>query len=397
MLEVFLGKPPAPSSTPDFEWPISANVPLPLELLSGHDIITIELPPGSSGPAAGIQINAGSGFNRLEINSGKVRMDSVAVGGVLDIVVSNGAELVTSRFDHVSLALQGAGSKATILSSGETSVVRKLVVDQNSTFDITDSSLVVDYTGQSPLAAIRVSTLFGRGGAGIGAGWDGTGIISSIAAAANAAEPEKWSVGYAENAAMPLGPYKSFRGVLVDATAVLIAFTRTGDANLDGVVNDDDVTIVGANYAPGMAKPDWAMGDFDYNSFVDDDDVTLLGAFYQPRALAGAPPTLVRREVSIAADARPVVRGSSDPAHASDRRSPSSLGATKFAEVSRAQIRTRQPQITHRSGESARNISGLIDLLAESIAAQTAGGSTELREGGLALRNDARTSKLWAN
>ena len=59
---------------------------------------------------------------------------------------------------------------------------------------------------------------------------------------------------------------------------------RTGDANLDGLVNDDDVTIVGAFYAPGVPNASWAMGDFDYNGFVDDDDVTLLGAFYDPSA-----------------------------------------------------------------------------------------------------------------
>jgi len=63
-----------------------------------------------------------------------------------------------------------------------------------------------------------------------------------------------------------------------------MAFTRTGDANLDGMVNDDDVTIVGATYAPGLSQHSWALGDFDYNGFVDDDDVTLLGAFYDPTA-----------------------------------------------------------------------------------------------------------------
>jgi hypothetical protein len=63
-------------------------------------------------------------------------------------------------------------------------------------------------------------------------------------------------------------------------------FTRTGDANLDGVVNNNDVTIVGANYAPGFAKPRWDLGDFDYNGFVDNDDVTLLGVYYNPSAPA---------------------------------------------------------------------------------------------------------------
>jgi hypothetical protein len=83
---------------------------------------------------------------------------------------------------------------------------------------------------------------------------------------------------------LPLGPYITFRGEPIDKTAILIGYTRTGDANLDGIVNDDDVTIVGANYAPGEPKPSWALGDFDYNGFVDDDDVTLLGVFYDPSA-----------------------------------------------------------------------------------------------------------------
>ena len=67
------------------------------------------------------------------------------------------------------------------------------------------------------------------------------------------------------------------------ATSLLIAYTRTGDANLDGLVTDDDVTIVGASYAPGVPNGAWALGDFDYNGFVDDDDITLLGAFYDQR------------------------------------------------------------------------------------------------------------------
>jgi hypothetical protein len=50
------------------------------------------------------------------------------------------------------------------------------------------------------------------------------------------------------------------------------------------VVNDDDVTILGATYAPGVPQPSWALGDFDYNGFVDGDDMTLLGAFYDPSA-----------------------------------------------------------------------------------------------------------------
>ena len=79
-----------------------------------------------------------------------------------------------------------------------------------------------------------------------------------------------------------------------------MAFTRTADANLDGVVNDDDVTIVGASYGPGVAGASCAVGDFDFNGFVDDDDVTLLGVFYDPSAapLIGPPAEPAARGVA---------------------------------------------------------------------------------------------------
>jgi hypothetical protein len=80
-----------------------------------------------------------------------------------------------------------------------------------------------------------------------------------------------------------------------------MTYTKTADANLDGIVNDDDVTIVGATYAPGVAGAHWYTGDFDYNGFVDDDDVTLLGAFYDP----AAPAVLAPAAGSVAAVPEP--------------------------------------------------------------------------------------------
>jgi hypothetical protein len=160
-----------------------------------------------------------------------------------------------------------------------------------ATFDLSDNAAIVDYAGTSPAATVRAQILTGRGGPGPGGTWNGTGITSTSAATANVTNADSQSLGYTDNATLPLGPYKIFYGDPVDDTSVLIAFTRTGDANLDGVVNDDDVTIVGAMYAPGVPQPSWAHGDFDYNGFVDDDDVTLLNAFYDPSAasLSGTP------------------------------------------------------------------------------------------------------------
>jgi hypothetical protein len=221
-----------------------------------------------------------------------------ALTGTGSTSISNAASLSAEVIRQSVLSLNG-GSRVTLRLSGSgagASVLGSLSLAgtptaPTATLDLTDNSAILDYTGTSLAATIRQQITAGRGGPGLGQGWTGMGITSSAAAAANATDAESRSVGYAENSEMPLGPLTTFRGQPVDATSVLMAFTRTGDANLDGVVNDDDVTIVGATYAPGVAQPSWALGDFDYNGFVDDDDVTLLGVFYDPDAapLGGAP------------------------------------------------------------------------------------------------------------
>jgi hypothetical protein len=109
--------------------------------------------------------------------------------------------------------------------------------------DLANNAAIIDHAGASPSSTVRAQILAGRGGPGLGQSWNGNGITSSAVAAANTAEPESRSIAFAENATLPLGPFTTFRGQPVDDTALLIAYTRTGDANLDGLVNDNDVTI----------------------------------------------------------------------------------------------------------------------------------------------------------
>ncbi|MEX2142290.1 MAG: hypothetical protein WD894_23680 [Pirellulales bacterium] len=206
-------------------------------------------------------------------------------------LTKTGAGLVSVR-NLRARALSLDGGAVSILPNGvanDTSVIAALSIAgtpsaPTAVLDLTNNALIIDYTGTSPSATVRQQIVAGRGGPGLGKTWNGTGITSSAAAAANAIEPESRSIGYAENATLPLGPYTNFRGQPVDDTSVLMAFTRTGDVNLDGIVDDNDVTIIGATYAPGVPQPSWALGDIDYNGFVDDDDVTLLGVFYDPSA-----------------------------------------------------------------------------------------------------------------
>jgi hypothetical protein len=213
------------------------------------------------------------------LSSGSVNVDldtSQLVGSVV-------LEIVLDRLEKI-LEISDLNNTATLtLSFNPTDV------------DVGAGGFSLDYPagGPNPTANTRSQIISGRGGVGIGnATWTGPGIKSSVAATA----PIALSVAYADNAAMPLGALSTFLGQSVDTSTVLVRITRTGDANLDGIVNNDDVTIVGANYAPGFARPSWALGDFDYNGFVDNDDVTLLGAFFNPTPDPPPPPVLWERE-----------------------------------------------------------------------------------------------------
>jgi hypothetical protein len=273
-----------------------------LDNSAGNTIITsgtgAVIISGAQTHGAGASIVVEDGTLTLGTNAG------TNVARTLTLDVNSATNLGSTQ--HLAALNVGAGATATIIAGGPKNLVTDaLSIAGGNTptgrLDLTNNAAIIDDAMASTAATVRAQILAGRGGSGLGAAWTGQGITSSAVAAANAANPESRSVGFAVNATMPLGPLTTFRGQPVANTSILMAFTRTGDANLDGLVNDDDVTIVGATYAPGVPQPSWALGDFDYNGFVDDDDVTLLGVFYDPSAAPLASPSAEGSAVSSAA------------------------------------------------------------------------------------------------
>jgi subtilisin family serine protease/subtilisin-like proprotein convertase family protein len=370
-LQIYNTNPPAPGSTPVFTWPMNSSLPLTLNMLGGDDTVIVALPDGMSGPVAGLRVDTGGGSdNRLLVRGGSVRIDAISTGGTLDTTVLGNTHLSTGRLAQRGLTL-GDTSRLTLLPSGLTSVITSLSVATGATLDIGTGALIVNYSGDSPAATIRQQIIAGRGGPGLGATWNGTGITSSAVAAANVANPESRSVAYAENASLPLGPYTTFRGQTVDNTAIFIVFAHTADANLDGLVNDDDATILGASFAPGAGDAFWALADFDYNGSVDDDDATLLGAFYTPPPAAplSAPPGPEDRN-----EVAPTVRSGS--------------------RVMNEMYRSEGPAQNSAQPNSTVDEEELIALIAETIAADASSAGQNDHRSRLARRSAA--DSLWA-
>jgi hypothetical protein len=128
---------------------------------------------------------------------------------------------------------------------------------------VTNASLAINYgVGHaSPVSLIEMYLARGYDGGA----WNGTGIVSSTAAA----NPGVDSVGYADgsvDAGTPATPGE-----------VLIKYTRAGDANLDGATNFNDLSALGKHL--NTTGNDWAEGNFNYSPVgaVNFTDLMILG------------------------------------------------------------------------------------------------------------------------
>jgi len=91
------------------------------------------------------------------------------------------------------------------------------------------------------------------------------------------------AVGYADNvdlaAVRASGSYSSFGGQTVGSHCVLIQLTRGADATLDGLVDGEDVAVIGTHFQKS-GSGQWAFGDFDYSGTCDGSDVAVLGTTF---------------------------------------------------------------------------------------------------------------------
>ena len=180
-----------------------------------------------------------------------------------------GATLSATTIRESSLLVEGTAS---ILPNGgtlATSRVNTLSIDGTTDawtgkLDLADNDLIIDYTGASPISTVRnqIKTGFNNGA------WTGKGITTSVGSGARA-------LGYADNAASGLA---TFSGQSIDSTCVLVKYTYSGDANLDGKV---DVTDLGALATNWQAAALWTGGDFNYDGVVNVTDLGALATNWQ--------------------------------------------------------------------------------------------------------------------
>ncbi|MGA2233564.1 MAG: dockerin type I domain-containing protein, partial [Tepidisphaeraceae bacterium] len=165
---------------------------------------------------------------------------------------------------------------AQLHASGGTSSQASLNIASNSSLDITNNILTINF----PAGADPANTIRGYLASGYNNDkWNGAGIISSNAAA----DAGLYAVGYAD------GSRDS--GTPAGATQIVMENTLAGDANLDGTVNFADLLVVAQNFnhmldTHGNAI-DWADGDFNYDGVVNFADLLLVAQNFNKTLSAG--------------------------------------------------------------------------------------------------------------
>jgi autotransporter-associated beta strand protein len=205
-----------------------------------------------SGTIAGSGALTKTGTGSLILSTVNTYSGGTFVNGGKLIVSANGA---LPAGQALSIGAAGAVQLA-VQTGGET--LSSLSIISGGTLDITNNQVTINYGATDPK-----TTILGYLAQGSNSGsWNGTGIISSTAAA-NA----NYGVGYSDGA----------DGIDPNLTSgqIEIAYAQYGDITLQGEVNANDFHILASNFG-SPTSAGWEAGDFLYQGIVNAEDFHLL-------------------------------------------------------------------------------------------------------------------------
>ena len=191
-------------------------------------------------------------------------------GSATSVVINGGSVVTTAPITIANLTVSGGTLR---LPSGlGISTVSNLTIAGTGTLDLGNNELIINYgSNPDPKTAILSDLRSGYNGGS----WTGPGIDSSVAALTKGA----YGVGFADGAD---GVVQSLSNGQIE-----LKYTLNGDANLDGLVNAADFTILAANFNQSVAG--WDHGDFNYDGLVNAADFTDLAANFNQGVNLNAP------------------------------------------------------------------------------------------------------------
>jgi hypothetical protein len=196
-------------------------------------------------------------YGNFTTSGGTMHVQTVSGDGTL--VVPTGVTLHVTSFSQSSV--QVAGTLIVDPSGGAAPVnsTDTLHIDPPNAakLDLNDNDLIATAT---PLPSVAAYIASGYNGGS----WTGPGLTSSSAQAA-AASAHPTALGYATASSINTS---TFDGQAVSGANVLVRYTYSGDANLDGFVNALDFNSLASNFGNATGKV-WTQADFNYDGMTN--------------------------------------------------------------------------------------------------------------------------------
>jgi hypothetical protein len=275
--------------------------------LGGDDSITIN----SSGLVATaltqLSLNAGSGNNTFNIQGGAAKLDpNLGTLGGANLQVNASGNAVLTVAANQSLAGLNISNTARVNIPAANSYLRlnSLTIAPTAALDLFDNDLIIQSTSASKAALLTTINSYLKTGRASGA-WTGFGIRSTTASAAN---PRITTLGAVVNDRGNGSPILTqIDGQSTDINTIIIKYTYSGDADLNGLINADDYAFIDAGYANRATAKGFRNGDFDYSGSINADDFFLID-----RAMsAGAAPLAPAAPLALAAPLAPAAPAAS--------------------------------------------------------------------------------------
>jgi hypothetical protein len=242
----------------------------------------LEDQPVAPGGPVNVTVHGLGSFNYVApAGTSVVDADTPVAGQTRLSGTSNGQPLADLAFYGVATMVVDLGSAA-------------LNIGATASMDLADHDLILRSTAGAKAALLNTINGYIRTGRAGGA-WNGSGIISS-AAAANAARNTGLAAILNDNGSggTLMG---TFNGQSVDANAILVKYSYDGDSDLDGDVDADDYARLDAGYAQkndvGFVAS-YRNGDLNYSGSINSDDFFLIDRAYSTQ---GAPLAAIEPEI----------------------------------------------------------------------------------------------------
>jgi autotransporter-associated beta strand protein len=251
------------------------TINVPVTLSAGLNINTAagsSLTIGGSvnGNVGALTVTAGSSL--IVSPSGVLNVPVISAGSLTFANNSTGSTYLSRTLPSLNL-----GGGAVTLAAGSQTTRQLLDIGSSGlsgtgSIDLTNNDLLLQGGGASGLQQI---TALIKQGYGTNGSWQGSGGITSSAAAADPTKLTALGVILNQSLLDPLKPlYNSFDSAPSSEGDILVKYTYYGDADLNGVVDGTDYSRIDNGYLNKLSG--WVNGDFNYDGVVDGSDYTLI-------------------------------------------------------------------------------------------------------------------------